>query len=272
MKTILVPCDFSQAAQEAFKFAVNIAARSKGVIHVLYVIDMTFLRGSPTLSQGYAHDLSFLKELDNEIAQKFQVMRGKYAPLTMSVTFTHVLSSLTSEIEKQINDKKIDLVVMGTHGEGHSTFGSNTKRTIRNSPVPVISLKNTPEPTRSIVFPLMPNSVDERCISDVRNLQNFFGARLHALYVNTPIFFKDDRESISDLEKLCNEHFQNYTVNVRSDYTVEQGVINFCKEIHADMVAMETHAWKGIDHFLLGSIAEDLSAKLLIPLWTKSFQ
>jgi nucleotide-binding universal stress UspA family protein len=34
------------------------------------------------------------------------------------------------------------------------------------------------------------------------------------------------------------------------------------------MVAMGTHAWKGLAHFFIGSIAEDVANHLTIPIWT----
>jgi len=61
MKNILIPCDFSKPAEEAFRFAVNIAKQNDGQVHVLYVIDITFLHGNPTLSNAFAFNAGFLK-------------------------------------------------------------------------------------------------------------------------------------------------------------------------------------------------------------------
>lgn len=156
MKNILVPCDFSKPSEEAFKFAVSIASQSKGDVHVLHVIDITYLNGNPTLANSYAFNVDFIKEIERAVEQKFQIMRGRFAPLTMSVTFKHTLSSLTSAIENYINENKIDLVLMGTHGQGNAALGSNTEKIVRNSPVPVLSLRTAPVHVRSIVLPLLP--------------------------------------------------------------------------------------------------------------------
>ncbi len=61
MKNILVPCDFSKPAEDAFRFAIDIAKRSGGEVHVLYVIDMTSLHGHPTLSNAYAFNRPFFE-------------------------------------------------------------------------------------------------------------------------------------------------------------------------------------------------------------------
>lgn len=46
MQRILVPCDFSASAEEAFSFAVKLALQSKGELHVLHVLDSPFYRYS----------------------------------------------------------------------------------------------------------------------------------------------------------------------------------------------------------------------------------
>jgi nucleotide-binding universal stress UspA family protein len=269
MKKILVPCDFSKPAEEAFKFAVHIAGQSKGEIHVLYVIDITFLRGTPTLSYSYAFNVNFLKEIEMDTDQKFQIMCGRYAPVTMKVKFKHVISSLTSEVENYVKANGIDLVIMGTHGEGNATFGSNTEKIVRNAPVPVISVRTSPANIKNIVLPLLPNQTDDNFIKEVKSLQDFFQAKLHLLYINTPLFFRSDPASINQLQTFAKRKgLSNYTIHVRSDYSIEDGIAHFAKETNSDMIAIGTHAWKGLAHMFIGSTAEQMVNHIKIPIWT----
>lgn len=272
MKNILVPCDFSKPAEEAFKFAVTIASQSQGEIHVLYVVDITFLRGNPTLSNTYAFNVNFVKEIEQESDQKFQKMWSKYAPMTMKIKFRHVISSLTSEVENYIITNKIDLVVMGTHGEGNATVGSNTEKIVRNVTVPVLSIRTAPEHIKNIVLPVLPNWTGEQFVAEVKHLQSFFDAKIHLLYVNTPLFFKSDPDSTRDLAVFAKANFQNYSVNVCSDYTIDDGIRHFAKKINADMIAMGTHAWKGLAHLIIGSTAEDVVNHIKMPIWTFCLQ
>ena len=67
MKKILVPCDFSKPAINAFRFALNIGARSKGIIHLLFVIEQPVLHDSmlmPVLSieQDFMDDMKLKAE------------------------------------------------------------------------------------------------------------------------------------------------------------------------------------------------------------------
>lgn len=158
---------------------------------------------------------------------------------------------------------------MGTHGDGNATFGSNTEKIVRNSPVPVLSVRCAPQHVRDIVVPLLPDQKDDRFIRAVQELQNFFGARVHLLYINTPLFFQSDADSDTAMNAFANENqLKNFTTNIRSDYDLEAGISRFAREINADMIALGTHAWKGLAHFFIGSTAEDLVNHLKIPIWT----
>lgn len=269
MENILVPCDFSKPAEEAFKFAIKIARRSAGVIHVLYVIDITFMRGIPSLENSYAFNVDFLKDMAREVEERFAVLRGMFAPM-VTVKFKHVVSSLISEVETYSRENDIDLIVMGTHGVGNAPIGSNTGKVIRHVAVPVISVHTASEKEiRNIVFPVIPEQDNKALVEKVKKLQQFFHAQLHLLYINTPLFLKPDRDAIAELQ-ICAREFDihNCTLNVRSDYTVEAGIVHFSREADADLIALGTHAWKGFWHLLIGSVAEDIANRMPIPVWT----
>jgi nucleotide-binding universal stress UspA family protein len=60
----------------------------------------------------------------------------------------------------------------------------------------------------------------------------------------------------------------DYTVNVFEAKNMEVGVIDFTHKINADMVAMGTHARKGLSHFFKGSVTEDVVNHVDCPIWT----
>lgn len=269
MKNILVPCDFSKPSIEAFKFAVKIASQNDGEVHVLNVIDITFLNGNSTVSSSYVFTSNFLKDIEKKAEHDYQNMWEKYAPLTMRVRFRHVISSLTTEIEKYILANKIDLVVMGTHGEGNSPFGSNTKKIVRISPVPVLAIRTAPEHVKNILVAVSRDHFNDHFIQSVKDLQAFFKATLHLVYINTPTLFQSDSESFALLKAFVERgQFGDYTISVRSDLSVESGLVAFSKEVNADLIAMGTHAWKGLTHYFVGSTAENMVGDIKVPIWT----
>jgi len=270
MKRILVPCDFSKPSEEAFRTAVSIASQSKGEIHVLYVMDITFLHGNPTLSHAYAFNLKFLKDEENEAERKFQSLWNKYAPLTLPIKFRHTIGSLLPDVESYVQQNEIDLIIMGTHGAGHAEWGSNTEKIVRLAKVPVLSIRqHQSRPVRNIIVPVIPGWTDEHFNAKVKKLQDFYQAKIHLLWINTPHAFSSDTSSRESLQQFANSNkFTNYSVNIRSDYTVEEGIYRFAKESNSDMIAMATHGWTGFKRLIRGSIAEDIVSHIGLPVWT----
>lgn len=271
MKKILVPCDFSAAAEEAFKFAVKIASQSGGEIVVLFILDITLWRGNPTLSQSYAFNLNFLKEMEKEADEKFLVMREKFAPKTLSVKFTQKIGTMVPDIASFVIEKEIDLVVMGTRENRKSRpHTSNTQLAIRSCSVPVIAIrKDTDTKIKNIVVPIVPGQRDEKFVQALKTLQSFFKAKIHLLWVNTPEVFMSDPAAGEELLHYAeNSSLNNYSLNIRSDDDPEAGILQFASEVDADMIAMGTHAWKGLIHLIAGSTTENVVGRAGLPVWT----
>ena len=275
MKKILVPCDFSDAAVQAFKFAVEIANQSEGEILLLNVIELPVMHDSvlmPTLS----FEEAFLKDMKANADKNFSKMIDRWAkdgPKVKSFIdygpTAHVICEFT-------NSKKVDLVIMGTKGAtGLKEFlvGSNTEKVVRWSKVPVIAVKKSVKVSaiKNIVFPntLEDSKVQDEFTMKVKELQNFFKAKLHILFVNTPANFKRDADTHKQLESFAKRFMlKNYTLNVFNATDQEMGVTDFAHELNADMVAMATHGRRGLNHLLSGSVAEDTVNHIDCPIWT----
>ena len=61
---------------------------------------------------------------------------------------------------------------------------------------------------------------------------------------------------------------ENYTMNVYNENSVEKGILQFAREINAELIGMSTHGRKGIAHFFNGSISEDLVNHANMPVIT----
>ena len=110
-------------------------------------------------------------------------------------------------------------------------------------------------------------------VNRVKELQAFFGATLHILLVNTPYNFKRTKDDKELLEEYAKHYkLENYTLNVYDDYYAEDGIINFTHNIKADMIAMGTHARKGLAHLFIGSVAEEVVNHVDCPIWTYSLK
>ncbi len=273
MKRILVPCDFSDPAVQAFKFAVELALKSRGEIYLLNVVEVPVMHETVLMPTLY-FEQSLMNEMKESAGKKFQKMKDKWAGEGVSVSTYVEFGSIITTIRQFIDEKKIDLVVMGTHGAtGAREFliGSNTEKIVRTSSVPVISIKKSVKLSsiKNIVFPNDLSLENEHLTLKVKELQNFFKATLHIVYVNSPAFFQRDIVTKAKLKDFAKRFMlKDYTLNVFNDVDQENGVNNFTKEIKGDMIAMATHGRRGISHLVSGSIAEDVVNHVDCPIWT----
>lgn len=278
MKRILVPCDFSLPARQAYKVAIDIASNSNGEVLVMNTMAIPVLFETTFGVQPYPLDLLQSQKLEANAREAFERMKKDY-PAEVPVSFFPVHDYLLSGIRDFTENRQVDLIVMGTSGSsGLEEFfiGSNTEKIVRFSKVPVIAVPGTArvsEPVRHIVFPnaLEPDQI--RLIGAVKQLQQFFSARLHVLYINTPDRFLNDADAYKRVEDFANQYsLQNCTVNVRNAPTETIGILHFAKEENCDLLAMATHGRKGLAHLFAGSIAESVVNKIDCPIWTFNLQ
>jgi nucleotide-binding universal stress UspA family protein len=273
MKRILVPCDFSDPAAQAFKFAVEIALKSRGEIFLLNVVEVPVMHETVLMPTLY-FEQSLMNEMKATADKKFQKMKDKWGSEGITVS-THVEFGVTiTSIRQFIEEKKIDLVVMGTHGaSGAREFliGSNTEKIVRTSLVPVMAIKKSTKLSnvKNIVFPNDLDLENEHLTLKVKELQNFFKATLHILYINSPAFFQRDVDTKMRLKDFAKRFMlKDYTLNVYNDVDQENGINNFTREVKGDLIALATHGRRGISHLVSGSIAEDIVNHVDCPIWT----
>ncbi|GHN02672.1 universal stress protein UspA [Cytophagales bacterium WSM2-2] len=265
MKRILVPCDFSEQAIEAYQFALNISAQASGEVFVLKVIELP-------LAYVETDDLA-LKGLEAQAKKEFEKMKTQF-PAIVKVTFVTIRGAVSSVISQFIKDHKISLVVMGTRGSSglrEYVIGSNAEKTVRFSAVPVFAVRKFPQidKIRNIVFPTSLEMDQVEFVSHVKELQSFFNATLHLLLVNTPYNFKRSGDDKVLMEEYAKHYkLRDYTLNTYDDYRLEDGIINFANSIKADMIAIATHGHRGLAHLFVGSVAEDIVNHKSCPIWT----
>jgi nucleotide-binding universal stress UspA family protein len=262
MKRILVPCDFSEPAINAYRFALDIAAKSKGTIDLLHVIELPVVHET-LLMPVLTFEEQLLKELRGSADARFSKVVEEYKEENVKVQYRVEFGTVSRMILDYVAKHSIDLVVMGSQGASgirELLVGSNAEKIVRRSPVPVIVLKNQfTGSVRNIVFPNNLVGGQEELITKVKTLQDFFDAQLHIVWINTPLNFTSDTLTHERLHAFAKRFlFKDYTIHVFNYTDEEKGILEFSKSIGADLIAIGTHGRTGISHLLNGSLAEDL--------------
>ncbi|HQQ99177.1 MAG TPA: universal stress protein [Cyclobacteriaceae bacterium] len=273
MRKILVPCDFSDSAIQAFRFAVEVAEQSDGEIILLNIIELPVMHDTalaPTLS----FEESFMKDMKESAEKNFEKMKSKFAKGGPRVKTMVEYGPIHLVIQQTAKAKQADLIIMGTKGSsGLKEFmvGSNTEKIVRSSSVPVIAIKKsvTAASIKNIVFPNTLDDNQEELVTKIKSLQTFFDATLHVVYINTPGNFQRDSETKARMKAFAKRFMlKDYTLQVYNDVDHETGLASYLKEVKGDLVVMATHGRRGLSHFFSGSIAEDVVNHIDCPIWT----
>ncbi|HEX6225859.1 MAG TPA: universal stress protein [Chryseolinea sp.] len=272
MEKILVPCDFSDQAIHAFRLALDIARSSRAEVHLLHVIELPIMHDD-VLTPLPSFDETLLKELSERAEIKMLELKQEAkegAFVVTKIEFGPILSIITNYQE----ENEVNLIVMGTKGISGMAevfIGSNAEKVVRHAACPVVVVKRQTEieELKHIVFPNSMEQGQEDLVMHVKALQNALKATLHIVWIDTTDRPGDPSAIKQQLEAFAKRFMiRDYTVNVFKASDRETGIINFTHWINASMIAMGTHARKGLSHFFKGSVTEDVVNHVDCPIWT----
>ncbi|MFA5353150.1 MAG: universal stress protein [Thermodesulfovibrionales bacterium] len=142
IKKILFPTDFTEGAMNALPYALDLAKSYGAKLYLMHVVyDIATASGLyvPHISVDEMYkeiEASAEKELERFGFEQRQEVRDVQYILRRGVPYEEVL--------KFIQEEGIDLVVIGTHGRkglDRVLFGSTAERIVRNSPCPVLTVR-----------------------------------------------------------------------------------------------------------------------------------
>ena len=274
MKKIIVPIDFSEYSEYALETAAMLAKKHKAEILALHMLEMSEAILTRAGTDSQMETLFFLQMAEKkfkEFLNKDYLKGIKVKPIVKHF-------KVFSEVNDVAHEYGADLVVMGSHGaSGIKEFfiGSNTEKVVRHSNIPVMVIKHNPILTEfeKVVFAC---DFSDDAVKPYINACKFFekmGSKMYLIYVNLP---NESFRSTTEMEAKINAFFKRAegetymcdTVKYYSDYTIEQGILNYANSIGADIIALATHGRTGLAHFFEGSISEDIANHSVLPVMT----
>jgi nucleotide-binding universal stress UspA family protein len=274
MKTIIVPVDFSDYSEFALKAAASLAKDNKAEIIAMHMLDLqTALMNE---SESYQLERSaFLLELAKK---RFKGFLNKDYLKDVKVVPMVKHFKIFSEVNDVAKQENADLIVMGSHGATgfkELFLGSNTEKVIRFSDIPVLIIKTDPEKfkLKTVVYATDLSKESVGAYVQMKSIVEDFGGKLKIVHVNTPY---DNFRTTSEMELEARDFFQTAEGNqdlVKDvafvcDRTVEKGILNYAGSIDADLIAVSTHARKGLSHVFRGSLSEDIANHADLPIMT----
>ena len=271
MRSILVPLDFSETSAYALEVAAFIAREKSAEIVAFHMLGLS----EAVLAKDEAQEYEEARYYMDLARKRFKTFLDR--PYLKGLKIREIVQNY--KVFKEINnitaEQNIDLVVMGSHGTSglNALFaGSNTEKVVRTSGVPVLVIK-APKPDFKIKKILLACDFTDETILTYKKARAFamaFSAKFLPIYINTPYGnFKSNAEIEAHISQFLFKSGEiDPGVIIYNDFSVEQGLINYCQNHDIDILAIPTHGRKGLSHFFMGSIGEDLANRANIPVLT----
>ncbi len=261
MKKILVPTDFSEQAENALKVAAMMAKKYDAEIYLLHMMEIPMQQIDPISAHSDVPEALFFMKMAHK---KFEKLLASDFLEGLTVHETVKADITFNDIKDACKEYEIDFIVMGSHGASglkEMFVGSNAEKVVRTSEVPVLVIKNehTKFDVSDFVFASDFKIDNKETYKQAVKFAKAVNAKIHLLMVNTANNFmttSDANARINDF--ISGQTFENYTITIHNDTSIEQGVLNFSRDIDADLIGISTHGRQGIAHFFNGSISEDL--------------
>jgi nucleotide-binding universal stress UspA family protein len=142
IKKILWPTDFSKNAAQALPYVTSLSEKYGTEIHVLYVLEAWGQFGSWYGEYDDQKEIDRIQDWAKKTAEKrlSQLCENHLSGCPLYIRHIAV-GEPAEEILKLIDQEKVDLVLMATHGDkARYDFGNVASRVVKNAPVPVLTI------------------------------------------------------------------------------------------------------------------------------------
>jgi nucleotide-binding universal stress UspA family protein len=294
---ILMATDFSHYALYAVKYAVALARKFDGIVHVAHVLDTS------VYSVGSGHGLwltqsdtqrlveSMTEHAESRLEHLKQMIEDEGAQAE-----THVVEGVpyqeTIRLAEQIECEAIVIATHGRTGFEHMVFGSVCERVVLQSPIPVLCIKH-PEhefvkdsdlslSVKRVLFPTDFSAQADRALKYASSLCREFDATLvlfHATEVPVvlPEFMPDTVGAIAeemgdrarkDLEAIGAKVGSLDTEIVTRTGVPHREIAQFVDDTNIDLVVVPTHGASGYSRLSFGRVASKVVRLAKCPVLT----
>lgn len=267
---ILVPLDGSERAEAILVQIRRVLTHEDAEILLLHVVTPSAATalGAADLRQSRAQE--YLESLSRKLVSEGANVRAKVAEGAPTETILHVAAA-----------ERTTLIALSTHGRTGNArwrFGSVTEKLLRASPVPVLAMpsfaqkgeKAVPTPSRerpfrTILAPIAESDLSLQTLPAIGAFAETFGSRVLLLNVCEAGGPADPVSQMrSAYDWLKEKGVSAEPEVVRGDPALR--ILETARERGADLIALTTHARKGLSLWMMGSVAEKLLHATTVPL------
>lgn len=265
MKTILVPTDFSSAADNAARYAIQLSKKLNAEVVLLHVYHIP---PSDPIVPTMTFSIKELEELsDNSLKEKVSELQKSTG---ITVKYQSRLGFAVDQILEE--EEKYDLIVMGMRGAGPISevfFGSVSTDTLRKTrkPVLIIPEKAQYRDPKNIVFACdYDANLNMKTVNYLKEIANEFDGNISIVNVvqDSSILSPEEATAGLKLEHALSDIKHSYFFP-ENDNLVE-GVNDFARTHNADLIAIIPHRHNLIERLFHRNNSKKIAFHTDLPL------
>ncbi len=278
IRNIVWATDFNPLSNYAFEWAKILADRFKAKLYALHVIPEKKPATHVFKKEEVENMFRLIEEERREKAER--IFERKKEDIRGRFEFEAVLlkGEITQRIVEFINEKKADLLIMGSSSKSErSKIGTTAYRILTNVRIPVFVVPSERKVKLSkILIPLDFSELSFKALEYGAKFSEKFDSQIHLLHVVEileSIGLKEVEEKLlKETEELLKKESEKFRgkykifVNAIKRDEAEIGIIEFAEEKDIDLICMATRGRRGISHFFLGSSTEKVIKLSKIPV------
>ena len=267
-KNILAAVDLSACSQRALTLSIDFAFAEGTQLHVLFV---EVLHGEP-------YDETVKQRLQSMVKARMDERGLVGLDVEYAMERDYVAGPA---ILRYARDHAIDLIVMGTHGRRGLralVLGSVASEVVREAPCAVLTVRRDgevdPVKVRRILVPFDFSDYSREALRIAIDVAESSGAKIDLVHVVEdrfhPAFYGPFFQSVydmePDIEQRSERHLREEVVRMDAEDLVTfieafggypaRDIPRYADRHEIDLIIMSTHGLTGMEHFLMGSVAE----------------
>ncbi|TLP71131.1 universal stress protein [Maribacter sp. ACAM166] len=272
MKNILIPTDFSSNAAHALSYALNLFKCERTNFYLLHAYaDQVYGPFKMVDNTSFLSQKEVIKKASQNLLDKMvgEIIEKKHNPKHQFESITS-FDSLVDGINDFVNEKNIDLIIMGTKGKTADkkiSFGSHTVQVFKYVNCPVLAIPDNFEyrQPKKILFPtafMLPYKRRELKLLDILAAQ--FKSQIQTLYISD---FEDLSHRQLDNKKFLEESLPNGMVSfIRTAVKNKAVAITEYISTHdIDLLVMVNSRHSFLEDMLYKSTIDEIGLTPIVP-------
>lgn len=274
MRSILIPTDFSENAMNAVRYALELFKYEKCDFYIMHAYQDAIYHETTDVTRDNLDDVT--KQVAHKSAEHLELILKEINDVSPNPRHTYITVSsnniLIDESDKIVDEKNIDLIVMGTKGKSNDkkiTFGSQTLQVLKYVKCPVLAIPENQTYTqpKHVLFPtnyLIPYK--RRELKLFCDMVAPYRSVVDVVYISksTKLSIRQEDNQRFMKEALCKNEVNFKTIDSKD---VVSAIEAYVENNPIDMLVMVNTRDSFLESFLYPSRVDQLSLTLNVPFF-----